>query len=101
MSTMHERLAETRRRVTLDAMIEAGGQLSDTSLRSVLGRIHVEHTDLAEVRADMEFFARHGLVSVDKLPHAGHELWVAKFTAAGQAVARGRNHVGIAERDAP
>ena len=60
MTTMQERLAETRRRLTLDAMSEVGGQLSDTSIRSVLGRIHSEHTDLADVRADMDFFARQG-----------------------------------------
>ena len=98
--TMAERLAETRRRLTLDAMKEADGQLSDTSIRSVLARIHSESTDIEEVRADMAFFARHGLVAIDRLPHGGREIWVAKFTAAGQAVARGRSHVGIAERDA-
>ena len=95
-----ERLAETRRRLTLDAMKEADGQLSDSSIRSVLGRIHSESTDIEQVRADMAFFERHGLVTVERLPHAGREVWVARFTGAGQAVARGRGHVGIAERDA-
>ncbi len=100
MVTMAERLTETRRRLVIDMMKETEGKLSDTSIRSVLGRIHSESTDIEQVRADMVFFERHGLVSIEKLPHAGRELWVATFTAAGQAVARGRNHVGIAERDA-
>ena len=98
--TMSERLAETRRRLTFDAMKEADGQLSDSSIRSVLGRIHSESTDIDQVRSDMTFFERHGLIAIDRMPHAGREIWVAKFTSSGQAVARGRSHVGIAERDA-
>jgi hypothetical protein len=100
MPTMQERLAEVRRRLTLDMMKEADGRLSDSSIRAILGRIHSESTDIDQVRSDMAFFERHGLVSIEKLPHGPRDLWVATFTAAGQAVARGRNHVGIAERDA-
>ena len=100
MSTMAERLTETRRRLALDAMAEAEWRLSDTSLRSVLARIHSPSTSIEDVQADMLFFERHGLVAIDKMPHAGRELWVAQATSTGQAVARGRVHVGIAERDA-
>ena len=97
---MSERLAETRRRLTLDALKEADGQLSDTSIRSVMGQLHSRSTGIDDVRADMAFFERHGLVAIDKLPHGGREVWVAKLTLQGQAVARGRSHIGIAERDA-
>ena len=100
MSTMAERLAQTRRRLALDALREADGQLSDTSLRSVLAAIHSQSTDIAEVRADLQFMERHGLLSIEKLQHGGREVWVARWTAAGQSVARGRSHVGIAEQDA-
>ena len=100
MTSLTERLAETRRRLTLDIMLEAEGKLSDSAIRSVLSHYHVESTDIETVRADMTFLERHALATIEKLTRGQLSIWVATLTGAGQAVARGRRHIGVADRDA-
>ena len=100
MTSLTERLAETRRRLTLDFLLEAEGKLSDSAIRSVLGHYHIESTDIETVRADMMFFERHMLATIERLERGPSTIWVATLTAAGQSVARGRKHIGVAERDA-
>jgi hypothetical protein len=100
MTSLAERLAETRRRLTLDILLEAEGRLSDAAIRNVLGHYHMESTDIETVRADMAWFERHMLAAVERMERGAAAIWVATLTAAGQSVARGRRHIGVADRDA-
>ena len=89
-------LAEDRRLVILRCLSEvAGFHLNEAVLRTTLNHFaHNAGRDL--VRADIEYLVEHGLARIEKLRPASGELWLVYLTGAGDEVAKGRPHVGIA-----
>jgi hypothetical protein len=89
-------LAEDRRLVVLLLLTDApGGSLNEDVLR--LGLEHIGHLmDRTDTRAVLQFLSDHGLVRMETLALPRGELWLAHLTDAGQAVARGRSHPGVA-----
>lgn len=89
-------LAEDRRLVMLRCLSDvAGFHLNEAVLRTaVTGVGHSVGRDL--VRADIGYLSDHGLVRKEVLHGAGGELWLVHLTDAGEQVARGRPHPGVA-----
>jgi hypothetical protein len=97
MPNYAELVAEARRRVLLEVLALAPSKrANDAVIRAVVDR-RVDVTDRALVRADMDYLAQHGLISVDKLVDGERVVWIATLTDSGAAVARGRAHVGVAD----
>jgi len=48
------------------------------------------------MRADIGYLAEHGLVRTEVLHPTGDELWLVFLTDAGDQVAKGRPHPGVA-----
>lgn len=93
-----ETLAENRRLIILRALDDAGFAANETVLRTVVESMgHQVGRD--QIRADLVWLEQHALVRVERLPVQGGELWVAKLLAAGQDVAKGRLHPGVARRE--
>jgi hypothetical protein len=92
-------LAEARRRKVLEVLhVAPGNRANDAALRAVIER-KIDVADRALVRADMSYLEVHGLVRIDKLADDGDDIWIATLTDAGSAVARGRQHMGVADRE--
>ncbi len=93
-----ERLAEDRRQWILSALNEADDyRLNDLSLKTLLdGFGHRVGRDI--VRADLTWLGAHGLITTEQLGRDGASVWIATLTEAGQDVARGRHHPGVARR---
>jgi hypothetical protein len=92
-------LQEDRRLVILRTLSEVPSfTLNEGILRTALRQIgHPEETkDL--VRADIQFLADHGLVRIETLAMPSGDLWVVHLLDAGQEVADGRAHPGVARR---
>jgi hypothetical protein len=91
-------LAEDRRLVILRALTEVPGfELNEVVLRQVLDEFgHHASRDL--VRADIDYLASHTLITLRKLNAASGEIVMVKLTPAGDDVAKGRQHVGVAKR---
>jgi hypothetical protein len=96
--SLSQMLAEDRRLVILRALTEVPGyELNEMVLRQALDQFgHHASRDL--VRADIQFLDEHRLVVQRVLQAASGELWMVKLTAAGEDVANGRLHVGVARR---
>lgn len=94
--SLSEVLHEDRRLVILLCLTEVpAAQLNEDVLRQ--GIIRVGHqVDRTDIRADVQFLADHALVRVEKLAMASGELWVVHLLSAGDAVARGKPHPGVA-----
>ncbi len=75
-----------------------GYSLNEGVLRQALRHIgHPEETrDL--VRADIQFLADHGLLRIETMAMPSGDLWVCHLLDAGQEVADGRTHPGVARR---
>jgi hypothetical protein len=98
-------LAEDRRLVVLRSLAEdAGYSANEMVLQRLLD--HVGHRVARDmVRADLAFLAEHGLIRLETLAMpprdprafgATGELWVAHLLPAGEDVAKGRMHPGVA-----
>ena len=98
MKNLTNVLAEDRRRVILQLLADDDDySLNDTVLKQALASLgHNTPRDL--VHADLTWLETHGLVRVQKLGDG--DVWVAKLTEAGQDVAGGQPHPGVA-RPAP
>lgn len=91
-------LAEDRRLVMLRALTEVPGfELNETVLRLTLDHFG-HHVGRDIVRADIQYLADHRLVVQRALQASAGELWMVKLTGAGEDVANGRQHVGVARR---
>jgi hypothetical protein len=90
-------LAEDRRLVVLRVLSEAGYAANESVLRKSLAAYgHQIGADI--VRADVQFLADHQLVRIEKLHPPSGELWLVHLTSAGNEVAEGRAHPGVARR---
>ena len=94
-------LAEDRRLVILRVLSEASYQANESVLRKALAAFgHGVGADV--VRGDIQFLVDHGLARIEVLhPPSGADLWLCHLTAAGDEVANGRVHPGIARRGPP
>lgn len=70
-------------------------RLNETVLQTAIGTI-THRCSRDELRADLQYMERHGLVTIRKLPLPSGELWTATLTPAGHDVANGQPHEGIA-----
>jgi hypothetical protein len=95
--TFAEALAEDRRLVILRRLSEAtGNHLNDSILKKAL--IYIGHNvGTAMVRADVTWLEQHLLVRIEKVSIGADELWIVHLTAAGQDVAEGLDHPGVAK----
>lgn len=100
MVSFGERLAEDRRRKVLELLNEGGNRAPETSIKQGLRHIFDDGIARDEVRQYLLYLEQHWLVRIERMKSSDGELWVADLTEAGQSVARGRVHVGIAMRDA-
>jgi hypothetical protein len=90
-------LAEDRRLVILRALSESGYRANESVLRKGLDAFgHRVGAEL--VRADLEFLRGHGLVRIEVLHPASGDLWLVHLTDAGNDVASGTYHPGVARR---
>ena len=97
MMTLTKVMQEDRRLVILRTLSEIPGfTLNEDILRQALEQIgHPEATrDL--VRADLDFLREHVLVRWDVLDMPSGKLRVVTLLSAGEDVAKGRPHEGIA-----
>ncbi len=96
MKTFAEKLAEDRRLMVLRSLCEATGyNLNEGVLKKALHHLAcIVGAD--QVRADAVWLEEHGLVEVEKLVGPSGELWIVRLTSAGQDVAEGRQHPGVA-----
>ena len=93
-------LAADRRLVALRCLSEvAGYRLNEQVLQTAIGSI-THRCSADELRADLEFLRRHGLVTVEHIQVPSGELLAATLTQAGLDVSQGQPHPGIA-RPAP
>lgn len=100
-SSFPELLAEDRRLAILRTLSEAEGyQLNEMVLRTVLNGFG-HQVDRVQCRADLIWLDQHALIRIEHLnaPTSG-ELWLAHLREAGQAVARGKFHPGVARLEA-
>ncbi len=99
--TISNILAEDRRLVILRTLSEVQKfHLNEMVLRTVLdGFGHKVARDV--MRADLIWLEQHMLIRIEKLdaPTSG-ELWLVHLKEAGQAVAEGRFHPGVARLEA-
>ena len=101
MSNFAELLAEDRRLAILRTLSEVEGyHLNETVLKSALNGLG-HQVDRAQTRADVVWLDQHGLARIERLamPTSG-ELWLVHLREAGQAVARGKYHPGVARLEA-
>lgn len=90
-------MAEDRRLVILRVLSEARFAANESVLRKSLGAFgHQVGSDV--VRADLAFLQEHQLVRVEVLHVSSGDLWLAHLTEAGNDVAEGRAHPGVARR---
>ncbi len=91
-----ERLAQDRRGILLRALDESGAPFSlvERSLRTVLDLTGHKVSTL-EMRADLEWLERGGLVRIERQAVQSGEVWVVQLLDEGQVVARGRAHQGV------
>ena len=92
-----EKLAQQRRIFMLQALAEDDARsMNDAGLGVVLKHLaHNTPRDL--VRADMNWLAEQGLLSLARMPDGrGGELWIATLNNNGQEVAEGRSFPGVA-----
>jgi hypothetical protein len=100
MSTLAEKLAEDRRLVILRCLSEATGyQMNDQVLKKAVAFIG-HQVGLDMIHADVIWLLDHLLVRVEKIAVTSGELWIVTLTTAGQEVAEGRYHPGVARRPA-
>ncbi len=93
-----ETLAENRRLIMLRALDEAGFVTNETVLKTVTEQFgHQPTRDL--IRADLTFLGEHGLIRLEKINAQNGQLWIAHLKTAGQEVAQGRVHPGVARRE--
>lgn len=93
--SMVEIQAANRRRIILQALDESGYSANETVLKQVCEQFgHQPTREL--IRADLVFLDEHGLVRLEKIAAHVGELWIAHLKAAGQEVAQGRDHPGVA-----
>lgn len=88
-------LQEDRRIYVLLSLAEAGMSLNDAVLRKALVMIG-HHVDQTDVRTVLQFLGDAALIRVEKLPMPSGDVWVAHLLPAGEAVAAGKPHPGIA-----
>lgn len=98
MKNLTDVLAQDRRRIILQLLADDSDySLNDTVLKQALAAVgHNNPRDL--VHADLTWLETHGLVRVQQLAEGA--VWVARLTEAGQDVAGGQPHPGVA-RPAP
>jgi hypothetical protein len=89
-------LREDRRLVILLCLTEVpAAQLNEDVVRQAVTRVG-HQVDRTDVRADVQWLEQHGLVRVEHLPMPSGELWLVHLTSSGDAVAKGKPHVGVA-----
>lgn len=93
-------LAEQRRLVVLQTLKEdADHACNERVLRQVVG-MKVDDVTRDQLRADLLWLERAGLVKIEKLDAGGAgELWHVTLRDDGLAVAKGRVHPGVAQPD--
>ena len=90
-----EVIQEDRRIFVLLCLGEVGGQANEAVLRKAL--VSIGHkVDDTDVRAVLAFLENHALIRIEKLPMPSGEVQVAHLLTAGEAVAGGKPHPGIA-----
>jgi hypothetical protein len=88
-------IQEDRRIYVLLCLTEAGGHANEAVLRKAL--VAIGHkVDGDDVRAVLAWLEQHALIRLEKLPMPSGEVWVAHLLEAGEAVANGKPHPGIA-----
>ena len=99
---MRELLNEEQRLAILLTLGEADGyRLNEGMLKSVLSSVALV-VDRDDVRGHLDWLARQGLVTVQKMPtETTGELWIAALTERGNAVRQGRSHPGVKRADPP
>jgi predicted transcriptional regulator len=98
MMNLTKVLAEDRRLAMLRTLAEVPGyNLNEDIVRQVLERLGSPGATKDLIRADLQFLEQHGLIRVEKMPKATGDLWIAHLLLAGQDVANGRPHAGIAQ----
>jgi hypothetical protein len=96
--SLRDVMAEYRRLTILRALDEYGYSANEDVLKTVCNEFSNFATkDL--VRADISFLNEHGLVRLEKLQKESGEIWIAHLLTAGQEVAKGRVHPGVARRE--
>ncbi len=99
MTTLTAVLQEDRRLVILRTLSEVPTyNLNEGILKRALQEIGHPETTSSLVRADIQFLEQHGLVQVKKLAMPSGELWVVHLLDAGNDVANGVAHDGVAKR---
>jgi hypothetical protein len=97
--TLTEVMQKDRRLVILRTLSEVPEyNLNESILRQALREIGHPETTRDMVRADIQFLEQHGLVRVRKLDVPSGELWVVTLLEAGNDVANGTPHEGVARR---
>ncbi len=92
-------LAEHRRRLVLDALLEADVHRLNERIIGGYVAARLQEGTRDQLRADLLWLERAGLVRVERLPAAPHgELWLPVLLEAGAVVARGQRHPGITDR---
>jgi hypothetical protein len=96
--SMQETLAQNRRLIILRALDEAGYKANETVLKTVTETFGHRPTK-EQIRADFSFLSEHGLIRMETVPTQTGEIWIAHLLTAGQEVAQGRVHPGVARRE--
>jgi hypothetical protein len=98
-NSFQQRLAEDRRAAVLQILTEVEGHaLNEELLAKELMRARFGIVTQEDMRGILAFLERQGLVAVERLAHAGGELWAVTATRSGRDVARGASHPGVARR---
>lgn len=90
-------LAEDRRLVILRTLSEIPGyKLNEDVLRQAVVAIGHPEATKDFIRQDVRFLEEHGLVRREDLSLPSGVLWLVTLTSAGNDVAHGRHHEGVA-----
>ena len=98
--SLHQILAEQRRRSLLEALAEDPEHIGNERVLRQYLTARVSDVDRDQLRADLAWLEQAGLLRVEKL-EAGEAgvLWRARLLDRGLAVAKGRQHPGVADVD--
>ncbi len=93
--SLAEVIQEDRRIYVLLCLKESSGQLNEAVLRKLLVKIG-HQVDETDVRGVLQWLTDAALIRIENLPMDSGEVWVAYLLSAGEAVADGKPHPGIA-----
>ncbi|MDO9499024.1 hypothetical protein [Falsiroseomonas sp.] len=97
--SLQQLIDEDRRLCILRCLNEAEGcELNENLLARMVEHFRLGIIGQDILRGHLTWLSAQSLVTVDELDRQGGlKLWVAKLTALGQGVARGRKWPGVAE----